>query len=199
MPVQERKQKAREQRSQLIVSAARELAEAEGWDAVTTRKLADRVEYSQPVLYSHFKNMDAIAAAVALEGFGELTTALTEARAAAKAAARAGEKSASEGLRAVAEAYLDFAGEHPALYQAMFVRPTQLTFATGEIPASLREAFAAFRQAVEPFARPGTDGESLTELFWSSLHGLATLQAGARLRQAHQQERVEVLVGLIAG
>jgi AcrR family transcriptional regulator len=199
MPVQERKQKAREQRSQLIVSAARELAEAEGWDAVTTRKLADRVEYSQPVLYSHFKNMDAIAAAVALEGFGELTAALTEARSAAKAAARAGEKSASEGLRAVAEAYLDFAGEHPALYQAMFVRPTQLTFATGEIPASLQEAFAAFREAVEPFARPGTDGETLTELFWSSLHGLATLQAGARLRQAHQQERVEVLVGLIAG
>ena len=199
MPVQERKQKAREQRSQLIVTAARELAEAEGWDAVTTRKLADRVEYSQPVLYSHFKNMDAIAVAVALEGFGELTTALTEARSAAKAAARAGEKSASEGLRAVAQAYLDFAGKHPALYQAMFVRPTQLTFATGEIPASLLEAFAAFREAVEPFARPGTDGETLTELFWSSLHGLATLQAGARLRQTHQQARVEVLVGLVVG
>jgi AcrR family transcriptional regulator len=199
MAVQERRQKAREQRSQLIVSAARELAEAEGWEAVTTRKLADRVEYSQPVLYSHFKNMDAIAAAVALEGFGELTTALTEARTAAKTAARAGEKSASEGLRAVAEAYLDFAGEHPALYQAMFVRPTQLTFATGEIPASMREAFGALRGPVEPFARHGTDGESLTELFWSSLHGLATLQAGGRLRPKQQQERVEILVALITG
>jgi AcrR family transcriptional regulator len=199
MPAQQRKEKAREERSQLIIRAARELAEAEGWEAVTTRKLADKVEYSQPVLYSHFKGMNAIAAAVALEGIGELAAALTAAREGAKSAARAGESSAAEGLRALAAAYLEFASEHPALYQAMFVRETELRFATGEVPPPLLAAFEAFRGGVAAFTRPGMDDETLTELFWSSLHGLATLQAGSRLRPKHQPERVDLLVRLLTG
>jgi AcrR family transcriptional regulator len=166
---------------------------------VTTRRLADKVEYSQPVLYSHFKGMNAIAAAVALEGIGELAEALTTAREEAKASARVGESSATEGLRALAVAYLEFASEHPALYEAMFVRQTELRFATGEVPAPLLAAFEAFRGGVAAFARSGMDDETLTELFWSSLHGLATLQAGSRLRPEHQQDRVGLLVRLLAG
>ncbi|MDX6279110.1 MAG: hypothetical protein QOH03_181 [Kribbellaceae bacterium] len=179
MPAEQRKAKARQERGRLIVAAARELAEAEGWEAVTTRKLADKVEYSQPVLYSHFKNMDAIAAAVALEGIEELGALLSKAT----------------GLRGLADAYLSFAAEHPAVYQAMFVRPTELTFATGDIPPSLRAAFASLQAGVAPFAQD--DAETLTELFWSSLHGLATLQGGRRLRPDQQQNRVELLVHLI--
>lgn len=37
-------------------------------DEVTTRRLAEFVEYSQPVLYSHFDGRDAIVRAVAIEG-----------------------------------------------------------------------------------------------------------------------------------
>ncbi|MEV6416562.1 TetR/AcrR family transcriptional regulator [Kribbella sp. NPDC051718] len=181
MPAEQRKAKARQERGRLIVAAARKLAEAEGWEAVTTRKLADKVEYSQPVLYSHFKNMDAIAAAVALEGIEELGVELKKAT----------------GLRGLADAYLSFAAEHPALYQAMFVRPTELTFATGDIPPSLRAAFQSLQAGVAPFAKDDT--ETLTELFWSSLHGLATLQAGSRLRPDHQHHRVNRLIALITG
>lgn len=46
----ERRERERAERRQAIVTAARELAEAEGWEAVTTRRLSDRIEYSQPVL-----------------------------------------------------------------------------------------------------------------------------------------------------
>ena len=60
----------RAQRRELIVNAARELAESEGWEAVTTRRLADRIEYSQPVLYSHFEDKHAIVSAVASRGLG---------------------------------------------------------------------------------------------------------------------------------
>ena len=80
MTRQERRDRERAQRRQVIVSAARELAEAEGWESVTTRRLADRIEYSQPVLYSHFEGKDAIVSAVALEGFGELAAVLHNAR-----------------------------------------------------------------------------------------------------------------------
>jgi AcrR family transcriptional regulator len=69
----------RAQRRQVIVNAARELAESEGWEAVTTRRLADRIEYSQPVLHSHFEGKDAIVSAVAWGWFGELAALLHDA------------------------------------------------------------------------------------------------------------------------
>ena len=50
MSTTERRERERAQRHQLIITAARELAEADGWEAVATRRLAERVEYSQPVL-----------------------------------------------------------------------------------------------------------------------------------------------------
>lgn len=78
--IRERRERERAQRHRLIVTAARELAEAEGWEAVTTRRLAERVEYSQPVLYSHFSGKEAIVEAVALDGFDELTAHLRRAR-----------------------------------------------------------------------------------------------------------------------
>ena len=56
------------------------LAEREGWDAVTTRRLSTEIEYSQPVLYKHFASMEDIVEAVALEGFGELAETLSTAR-----------------------------------------------------------------------------------------------------------------------
>ncbi|MEU2714984.1 hypothetical protein [Streptomyces sp. NPDC007205] len=43
-----RRERERAQRERLIVTAARELAEAESWHAVTTRRLAAEIEYSRP-------------------------------------------------------------------------------------------------------------------------------------------------------
>jgi AcrR family transcriptional regulator len=182
MPSQSRRERARVERRELIVRAARELAEAEGWEAVTTRRLAERVDYSQPVLYGHFANMDAIAAAVALEGFEELAAVLREAR-------------AGDGLRGLAKAYLGYADDHPAVYEAMFVRRTDLVFGTAETPAALRNAYAEFLAGVEPYAQ--RDAETLTEVFWSALHGQATLNRGARLRPDHLQARADLLVDLL--
>src|SRR2546430_13280200 len=76
MSVHERKQRERAERERLIVATARELAEHQGWDAVTTRRLAERIEYSQPVLYSHFRGKREIIGAVALEGAAELAAAV---------------------------------------------------------------------------------------------------------------------------
>ncbi len=76
MSIAERKERQRAERYELILAAARELAEAEGWDAVTTRRLAGLINYSQPVLYSHFKGKADIMAAVATRGFEELAARL---------------------------------------------------------------------------------------------------------------------------
>src|SRR5580704_18911858 len=74
-----RERRAAERRQQ-ILDAARAVAEAEGWAAVTSRRLADAIGYTQPVLYQHFPGgKTEIMRTVALAGFAELAAATREA------------------------------------------------------------------------------------------------------------------------
>lgn len=187
MPIQERRARQREERRRAIIDAARRLAEEEGWSAVTIRRLADRIEYSQPVLYTHFQDKLAIMQAVAIEGFVELTGLVHRARVRAKGSGAA--------LRGVTRAYLDFAGKHPALYEAMFSRAIGLEFASASTRPELHAAFVELVATLEPVAGARPIG-SLTELYWSTLHGVATLTRGARLSTADTVERFNLLNGL---
>lgn len=183
MGVAERKGRERQEREARIVAAARSIAEAECWTAVTIRRLAEEIEYSQPVLYSHFENRDAIVAAVALKGFAELAETLT--------AATRGTTPGEGALVAVATAYLAFARANPALYEAMFTLPTTLRFAKSDTEAELRAGFAAMAAVVAP-VRP--DVEVATEAFWAMLHGLAELERTGRIRVGARDERVHLVV-----
>jgi AcrR family transcriptional regulator len=190
MTVAERRQRDRAHRRQAIITAARQMAEAEGWDAVTTRRLADRIEYSQPVLYSHFPGKGGIIDAVAVEGFAELRLILRNARKAAGSPRAA--------LRELAGAYVGFALEHPALYDAMFTLSTDLPFGRPEAPPELQAAFAELREAVTALAG-GRDPDTLAEVAWSALHGVATLTRARRLRPDYHQARLTMLVDQLAG
>ena len=185
MAIEDRRQRERIARRRLILATARALAESEGWDAVTTRRLSAEIEYSQPVLYKHFGSMDDIVEAVALEGFGELAAALR--------AARRGSAAPDDEIGRVAAAYSGFAAKNPALYDAMFTRATRLHFGAENTPAPLHEAFSELRDAVASTAT-GRDVETLTEVLWAALHGLAMLSRNHRLRPGHDADRIEVLV-----
>jgi AcrR family transcriptional regulator len=185
--IKERRERERAQRHQLIITAARELAEAEGWEAVTTRRLAERVEYSQPVLYSHFSGKDAIVRAVAIDGFGELAAHLRRARLA--------NPEPRQALYAVCRAYLEFATERPALYQAMFVMPTDVKFAHAETPPPLRAAFDEFVSCLRP---DNARRELFAEVIWSALHGIATLSDSGRIPPDSQEERLDFLITQLA-
>ena len=186
MSVTDRRLRERAQRHDLIIAAALDLAEAEGWEAVTTRRLAERVEYSQPVLYSHFDGKDAIVRAVAIQGFADLAVRLRQARSAVETPAAA--------LLAVCKAYQTFAAERPALYQAMFVLPIDVAFASADTPSPLRAAFAELTEALKPFdAAP----DLRAEVAWDTLHGLAVLRRGGRIPPEGQAARIELLVSQI--
>lgn len=185
MAIEDRRERERAARRQLIVGTARKLAEAEGWEAVTTRRLSTEIEYSQPVLYKHFAGMEQIADAVALDGFAELAEAI--------GAAHADAGPAGDTLTRVARAYLDFARDNPAVYDAMFTRATTLRFAAEDTPPQLLEAFAALHQAVGLVAGD-QDSDTLTEVFWAALHGLVTLGRTGRLRPTHESDRLQLLV-----
>src|SRR3954454_3724075 len=190
MSVQERKERERAERERLIVATARELAEQQGWDAVTTRRLAERIEYSQPVLYSHFRGKREIIGAVALQGATELATAVRAAT------------SAADGPRArvaaLARTYLDFAADNPAVYDALFQLDGGLAYAQEDTPAPLKDAFAALLETLSEVAGDGVDNGLFTEVFWSSLHGLATLTRAGRLLPEDAEERLELVVDRLA-
>jgi AcrR family transcriptional regulator len=183
MSIQQRRGRERAERERLILSAARELAEREGWDAVTTRRLAAEIEYSQPVLYSHFESKGAIMAAVAVEGFAELAAELRAARTAAE----------GEPLADVATAYVAFAERRPALYDVMFSQAVDLPFGDPEAPAALRDGFGELREALRPLAGED-DLEVLTETVWSGLHGLVTLMRSGRLRREDHDRRLALFL-----
>ncbi|AUW41284.1 TetR/AcrR family transcriptional regulator [Rhizobium leguminosarum] len=186
MGIAERKSRERAGREERIVAAARAVAESEGWDAVTIRRLAKEIEYSQPILYSHFASRDAIVAAVAVEGFKELATVLRE--------AAGGAKGQRESLMDVAMAYFAFALSRPALYEAMFILPTQLQFAEADTRSELRAGFDAIAAAVSPFSR---HVEIVTETFWAALHGLAELERSGRIRPGMRDKRIALVVQAI--
>ncbi|WP_405008099.1 TetR/AcrR family transcriptional regulator [Kitasatospora purpeofusca] len=190
MSLQERKQRERADRARLIVATARELAEQQGWDAVTTRRLAERIEYSQPVLYSHFRGKREIIGAVALEGAAEMAAALRAATAAAP--------DPRARVVALARAYLDFADRNPAVYDAMFQLDGGLAFAREDTPAPLKDAFAALLETLAEVAGDGVHPALFTETFWAALHGLATLTRAGRLPPEHTGHRVELLVDRLA-
>ncbi len=190
MSIEDRRERERAARRQLIVGTARKVAEAEGWEAVTTRRLSTEIEYSQPVLYKHFAGMEQIADAVALDGFAELAEVIR--------AARSGTDAAGDPLTRVAHAYLDFARDNPAVYDAMFTRATALRFAAQDTPPQLIAAFAALHQAVGMVADEH-DTDTLTEVFWAALHGLVTLGRTGRLRPAYDSDRVRLLVNEFTG
>ena len=180
--VAERKGRERADREQRIKDATRAIAEREGWGAVTIRRLADEIEYSQPVIYTHFASRDAIVAAIATEGFHELALTI--------GSIARGSSDREHGLRAAASAYLGFARDHAALYEAMFTLPSGLRFAEADTRKELRAAFAALASVV---AWKGDD-EAVTETLWAALHGLAELERSGRIRRSARDERVTLLV-----
>lgn len=183
MGIAERKGRQRAEREHCITAAARLIAEGEGWNAVTIRRLAEEIEFSQPVLYSHFENRDAIVAAVAVAGFREITTALQQAARESTDCRNAPEN--------IAMAYLAFARKHPALYEAMFTLPTGLRFAEVETKSELKDAFEALAAVVTPSS---TDVAVATETFWAALHGLVELERSGRIRHSVRIERVALVV-----
>lgn len=89
------------------VCAARALLEEEGPEALTMRRVADRVGIRAPSLYKHFRDKRALEHALISEGFVELAEACEPLY------------DAPDPLGAVASAYRAFALAHPHLYRLM--------------------------------------------------------------------------------
>ncbi|MGN6198426.1 TetR/AcrR family transcriptional regulator [Humibacter sp.] len=173
------------EREARIIQTTREIAEREGWSAVTVRRLAEAIGVSQPILYRHFpRGREEIVERVVIDGYAELAKAMDV------------PDDDTGTLPALIAAYLAFAREHPAVYEAMASFRTGIAFASSDTPVVLRQGFALLERAVG--GRDGRDTAVRAELLWSTLHGISQLEAHDRLDSDLDGLREEAVVALFA-
>jgi AcrR family transcriptional regulator len=102
----------KEKNKQAIKEAALEIAKTEGWQGVTIRKIADKVLYSAPIVYEHFKNKDDLFKNLVEDGFRDLTGKTFEAMDKVK--------SPEEKILKLAEVRFEFASKNQTLHHIMF-------------------------------------------------------------------------------
>ena len=114
MGLKERREREKEVVRGKILDAARELFVAEGYEAVTMRKIAQAIEYSPTAIYLHFRDKEAVINAICDTDFLQLATRFRKIAEVADPIVR---------LKAAGRAYADFALRHPNHYRLMFMTP----------------------------------------------------------------------------
>lgn len=112
MGIKERRTRERELLREDILLAAKNIAMQEGWQGVTVRKIAEKIEYTPPIIYEYFQDKDALFREIKREGLQKLLAQYQMVLAASQ--------NSTEVLTNLALAYWDFAWENPELYKIMY-------------------------------------------------------------------------------
>jgi len=86
-----------------------EIVDKEGWEALTISYLAKKLTIQPPSIYNHIKNLDELKNKVATYAISQLYDKLETSVFA---------KSKEEAIYSLANSYIDFAKNHPGLYQS---------------------------------------------------------------------------------
>jgi AcrR family transcriptional regulator len=185
--IKERKERQRREVRNGILSAAREIASGEGgWLSVTIRKIAERIEYSPPVIYEHFDSKEEILLELLRMGYAEQLEAVEAAR-----KATAGPE---EALFGIMRAYLKFAFGSPDLYQVMYGLGG-VSFSALSATEARRggervgeEAEKAIGEILSTYGKEGARdlNDEVTRL-WSSAHGQVALAMAGRLAGGREE------------
>ena len=142
-------------RADEALRAARELLEQEGPDAMTMRRVADRVGIRAPSLYKHVPDKAELELRLVAEGLGELGREL---------------RGAGPGLASLARAYRAWGLAHGRLYALMTERPLPRE----RLPEGLEARVAA------PVLEAVGGDADLARAVWASAHGLLALELAGR-------------------
>jgi AcrR family transcriptional regulator len=151
-----------------VVAAGRQLLEEEGPEALTMRRLAERVGIRAPSLYKHLPDKAALEAAIIATGFEEAAAAFEAAVEGAPGGGRGG-NGAAGALVALAAAYRRFALAHPHLYRLMTNGPLPRE----HLPPGLEGRTAA------PLLR-ATGSQARARAVWAFAHGMVMLELDRR-------------------
>lgn len=173
MGLRERRERQKETLRQEILDAARELFVTEGFESVSMRKIAEKIEYSPTTIYLYFKDKTDLLKQLCEETFAQLIET--------HLSIIAEDGDPVEGLRKGLRAYVDFGIEHPNHYKVTFVLPLPPhhdddppdAFPLGD------QAFDVLRRAVRSCVDSGrfrdVDVETTSQALWAVSHGVTSL------------------------
>jgi AcrR family transcriptional regulator len=198
MGTKERQDRERQAVTTSILNAARDLFVAEGYQSVSIRKIAERIEYSPAAIYSYFASKDDIFLALAGEGFHLLDE---------KVQAAMKTDDALENVRACWWAFYEFSQEQPAYFQLMFVdrsvpRITQQWEGFEFLQQMLTNAVSAIQKAIDAGAFPkALSPNAAMHMLWAALIGPAVVNIRHRLASGEDYDALarDVLNATIAG
>ena len=205
----ERRERERQELRTRILDAARELFVEEGYDAVTMRKIADRIEYSPTAIYFHFRDKQALLRELVDADFGSLASQFQK-------IARIADP--IERLRKIGQAYVDFGLNYRNHYRLMFMTPHPEAMKPEESRIKHgnpeEDAYAFLRETVAAAIAAGrmrpelSDPDLVSQIVWAGTHGVISLHIAKYkddwvdwrdpVETAHAQ--IEVMIrGLVRG
>ena len=158
--------------AEALVQAALDLIAKVGPAGFSFAEVTRAVGVSPAAPYRHFKDREALMAAIASRGFDKFSDALT-------AAWNDGKPDALAAFKNVGQAYLAFARKEPAYFAAMFearVSPGS----TKELTQATERAFAVLRRACDALILTLPENKRPPSLMmalhvWTMSHGIASL------------------------
>jgi len=198
MGIKERQERERETVRHAILTAARDLFVAEGYERVSMRKIAERIEYSPAAIYGYFPSKADIFFALAEEGFQLLHE---------QACAAPASDDPVESLRQRLWAFYRFSREHPEHFALMFLDRTvpriRSHYQQFQFLVEMKRSCAGLIQrCVEAGAFPGPlEPEGAFRVMVAALSGVGTAALCNRLGSGEDPDRLahDVIELLIAG
>ena len=185
MGISERKQKHKEQIKANILQTAWHIVLQQGWQSLSVRNIAEAIEYSVPVIYSHFVSKEELLKEFYKEGFRLLGEELDR--------SRQKHRSPETQLFAMGKAYWDFAFCNKEYYQLMFGVNMECCF-RGEMTeekVAVRELMKSAIGRVVEENNTRVDTTLKTSTWWCILHGLVSINFTDKLlKEEGRMERV---------
>lgn len=153
-----------------LIDGACQQIEQEGVTALNLSKLAQKIGVSQPAVYRHFPNKQALAINVAQRGFEQLAKALQK-------TTQNVESDAFKCIRAITKAYVEFALFHPEIARMMFSMKERVTDPALQ-KASSSAAVPIFRIVEAAHSYDNLRNNNVVQavrIIWATIHGLAML------------------------
>jgi AcrR family transcriptional regulator len=173
MGIKERKDREKAEIRKSILEAAMELFIEEGYNGVSIRKIAKKIEYSPGSIYTYFTDKDSIFYALHVEGFEILYK---------KQVSSQSINDPRERLLAQGKAYIEFALENQEYYDIMFImresielicRQEDKDWTHGQRSYDLLRRNVSECQSAGMFKNQNV--ESVAFLLWSIVHGIASI------------------------
>ena len=173
MAIKDRRAREKEDLRQDILDAARDLFVREGYQSVSMRKIAEKIEYSPGTIYLHFRDKDELLDCLVEEAFGKLLTKLQNTES-------SDTQDPAELLRRGLLAYVAFGLEHPDHYQITFMNPSvRCATETDRRDIVGCESFECLRQGVGACIEAGffrvNDLDVASQVLWAGVHGITSL------------------------